>query len=427
MFQSVKHILAIAFLGLSAAACSPSMTPPAVAVIATKSPAVAPTPVVTALQLMNVADVHVDIGVGSPIPVDAFISAELPDICAQLAEVKVERSQFEFQISLLTTSSTEADCQRDTLPFRIAVPLNMVSLPAGTYTVKANGATTTFAWPSGPTVTPEPIGGAPAMQTYRNAALGIELDYPAGWEVEAMGRGAILWSKRLDRVGVDGVPADIAKIDLATEDGATTTLDDLLARQKRGVTDVNGQILSEEEWILANGLRAVRLNISAIGDSAVLLTVVNGRPIILAGFGDRSQFDTVARSLRPLELAEYRGPNPYRATPEFTVKYDPAAWEYVAQDGLGREANLVHRGLPNCAIWLKAGPVGAQSAGTVQLAGYDWTLAQIQSNVISYSTPRNDIAFIFGVFLPDAYIAEARSSCQQAFEEVLSTFQVVND
>jgi len=422
MFQSIKTYLGLTVIALMLGACAP-----ADAVIVSASTGVAPTPVASAFKLMPVAAVQIEIGIGSPIPVDAFISAELPDTCAQLAEVRVERKPFEFQISLESTVSTEAHCFRDTLPFRMYVPLNMVNQPEGTYTVKVNGVTTTFRWPSEPTITPEPIGPAPATQTYRNPALGIELDYPAGWEVEEMGNGASLWSKRLDRVGVGGVPADIAKIDIATEEGSTVTLDELLARQKQGVAEVNGQILSEEEWTLANGLRAVRLNISAIGDSAVLLTVIDGRPIILAGFGDRSQFDAVARSLRPIELAEYRGPNPYRATPEFAVQYDPLVWSFVEDMGEGREANLVHRSLPNCTVWLKAGPVDAQPLGTVQLAGYDWTLAQIQSNILSYSTPREDLAFIFGVFLPDAYVADIKSPCQQAFEDVLSTFRVVTD
>lgn len=299
MLQSMKLYAGAVLLGLMLAACTPSSTRPAEAAIAAASPGDAPTPAVTVLKTMPVADVRIEIGVGSPIPVDAFISAELPDVCAQLAEVKVERQPFEFQISLVAISSTEADCQRDTLPFRMAVPLNMVNQPAGTYTVKANGASTTFEWPSKPTVAPEPIGVA--GQTYRSSAYGVEVDYPAGWIVEGSGDGAIFWSRQPERVGVGGVPADVAKIDLSGELGTTLTLDELVARQKQGVAEVNGKILSEEEWTLAGGLRAVRLGVSAIGDNVTLLTIVDGHPVVLTGYGDVSRFDEVARTLRAIQ------------------------------------------------------------------------------------------------------------------------------
>ena len=295
MFQSIKTYLALALIGLSIGACMP-----AEAAIATSS-GIAPTPVVSMLKAMSVADVHIDIGIGSPIPVDAFISGELPDTCAQLAEVKVEQTQFEFQISVLTTASEKVECLRDTLPFRMSVPLNMVNQPEGTYTVKVNGASTTFKWPSQPTITPEPISAPPTLQTYRNTAYGVEVDYPAGWIIESSGDGAILWSKQPVKIGVGGVPADIAKIDLGGELGTTVTLDELVARQKQGVAEVNGKILSEEELTLAGGLRAIRMSVSAMDDNVTLMTVVNGHPVVLTGYGDVSRFDEVARTLRPIQ------------------------------------------------------------------------------------------------------------------------------
>lgn len=306
MFHSFKTQLVLVVLALALAACAPALAESGVGSAAL--PAAAPTSVATSastpdgLRIMPVHDVRIEIGVGSPIPVDAFISAELPDICAQLAEVKQRQENFEFEITLLVKSETKDECMRDTLPFHMYVPLNMVSLPDGTYTVKVNGVSTTFKWPSAPTTTPEPISPAPAnTQTYRNTTLGFEVDYPSGWLLESSGDGAILWSKRLDRVGVGGVPADVAKIDFASESGSTLTLDELVARQKKGVAEVNGKILSEDEWTLAGGLRAVHMTVSAIGDNVTLLTIINGHPVVLTGYGDMSRFDEVARTLRPIQ------------------------------------------------------------------------------------------------------------------------------
>ena len=42
-----------------------------------------------------------------------------------------------------------------------------------------------------------------------------------------------------------------------------------------------------------------------------------------------------------------------------------------------------------------------------------------------YSTPLDDIAFIFGLTLPEPYASAEKSPCQQALEDVLQTFQVV--
>jgi hypothetical protein len=241
---------------------------------------------------LQVYAVEVQIGVGSPIPVDAFISGELPDICAQLAEVKHQLKDSKFEITLLVIPGTREECFRDTLPFRMTVPLNMVSLPDGTYTVDVNGVSTTFTWPSAPTITPQPV-----VSTYRNTLVGFELDYPAGWSLDEAGDTDILWSQRPIEPGSGGLPEGVLKIDISSEPNTTITLEELVARQKQGIT--SDQILSEEALTLPGGMSAVRMQVSALGDSVTLMTVVNGHPVVLSGFGDLSGFDEVARTLRP--------------------------------------------------------------------------------------------------------------------------------
>jgi hypothetical protein len=249
------------------------------------------------LRDMQVANVEIQIGVGSPIPVDAFISAELPDICAQLAEVKVTQKDFTFEIVLRAAPGTREECWRDTLPFRMYVPLNMVSLPAGTYTVKVNGASTTFTWPSAPTVTPEPVV---QLQTYQNA-LGFEVDYPLEWIIDEAGDTDILWSEKPAGPGQDGVPTNVVKIDIVTEPNTTLTLEELVARQKQIIVDGNGKILLEETIRLPSGLPAVRMGMSGFSESISLLAVIDGHPIMLVGYGDLTRFDEVANTLRAVQ------------------------------------------------------------------------------------------------------------------------------
>ncbi len=99
------------------------------------------------LREVIVEGVSVDIGVGSPIPVEAVISGTWPGLCSQLAEIKQQEGERSFDIRLWATAD-QPTCPPDHLglPFRIAIPLNMVEKPAGTYTITANGMKTTFDW-----------------------------------------------------------------------------------------------------------------------------------------------------------------------------------------------------------------------------------------------------------------------------------------
>jgi hypothetical protein len=254
---------------------------------ATATPTAAPPE--AGLRPIAVSNVTVDVGVGSPIPVDAFVSGEWPDLCAQLALITQRFEGNTFEITLLATAA-DPTCPPDYvgLPFRIAIPINVVQLPEGEYIVTANGASTTFTVP-----VLSPAAGPPAGE-------------PTG--------------------------------------------------------------------------------------------------------------ETVAH---------YQGPNPYRATPLFDVAYDTAVWEYVEDDGSGRPSQLKHRSLPGCTIWLRAGPGDATQVATVWRAEREWTLSQVQSNIIQYSSPQGDIGWIFGVLLPEAWSGRGNSACQDAAEQVIDTFSVV--
>ncbi len=91
--------------------------------------------------------VSIGVGVGSPIPVHAVVSANLPSYCSQLGEVRLHRDGNNFFVQLLSYRLTETECNPDTLPVRLEVPLNIIGLEAGTYTVNVNGATTSFDLP----------------------------------------------------------------------------------------------------------------------------------------------------------------------------------------------------------------------------------------------------------------------------------------
>lgn len=96
---------------------------------------------------IQVDSVSFDRGVGSPIPVHMIVSANLPTVCSQLGELRVHRDGRNFFVRLVATMPAQTDCSPDTLPFRLEVPLNVVGLEEGTYTLTVNAATTSFDLP----------------------------------------------------------------------------------------------------------------------------------------------------------------------------------------------------------------------------------------------------------------------------------------
>jgi hypothetical protein len=72
-------------------------------------------------------------------------------------------------------------------------------------------------------------------------------------------------------------------------------------------------------------------------------------------------------------------------------------------------------------------PDGRAALSTAQIAGYEWTIFLVQPDIVMYSIPWDDISFIFGLILPEPYVQDVKSPCQQALEDVMQTFQVVTN
>jgi len=120
------------------------------------------------MRLLTIDDVQVEVGVGSPIPVGVLVEGEWPDPCANLSEVRQSVSGNSIKITLLATPA-EASCPpaNQGLPFRFSVPLNMVEMPLGEYTVSVNGVESGFEWtatPGEPEVVDQPA--VPAIIAY---------------------------------------------------------------------------------------------------------------------------------------------------------------------------------------------------------------------------------------------------------------------
>lgn len=146
--MKVKWVVSCMFLFvLSLNACSPFAI--------TSSSGQQPTPDVETIppagyQAIAVDTVEVEVGVGSPIPVEVVASGTWRDSCAQIAEVQSEVDGFEIDVTVLASSTSLCPPDHLGLPFRYAFPLNVVEMEPGTYTITINGASTTLDLPVNP-------------------------------------------------------------------------------------------------------------------------------------------------------------------------------------------------------------------------------------------------------------------------------------
>jgi hypothetical protein len=165
-------------------------------------------------------------------------------------------------------------------------------------------------WTSTIPLAPVPTPSAPipgSVATYIDSEIGCTLDYPTGWHIQAT-PGWLVVITSFDPAGapgIGGVPPDKAKVDLAPDKpGQTKSLEELVAEVYAQAR--NREVLWEECWELAENVAAVRMQVKGKvdGEMALLLTVLNGRSLRLAGYGDTSLFDAIARTLRPTPSAE---------------------------------------------------------------------------------------------------------------------------
>lgn len=101
-------------------------------------------------QPVTVDHVGVEVGVGSPLPVEVVVSGTWPDLCSQIAEVRSQINGFEIDVTILASVADSCPPDHLGLPFRFALPLNIVEMPEGTYTITVNGVSNSLDLPPGP-------------------------------------------------------------------------------------------------------------------------------------------------------------------------------------------------------------------------------------------------------------------------------------
>jgi len=96
---------------------------------------------------VQVQSVEIRISNTTPVQVNAVITGNLTESCATLGESQMEYASSTFQITVYAKGPGDIGCAQVTTPFATTIPLNTKDLPAGSYTVIANGVSVVFTLP----------------------------------------------------------------------------------------------------------------------------------------------------------------------------------------------------------------------------------------------------------------------------------------
>ncbi len=152
MNKIVQITSLITIIGLALSACAPALRPAS----ALGSPTTEPTPQ-TNMREAQVQSVDIQVMDTDPPQVNAVVRGNLSESCATLAPSQVSYASNVFEIKLYAVSPTDRGCAQVTTPFETTIALETTDLPAGNYTVTANGVSAVFALQTGtpvPTAAP---------------------------------------------------------------------------------------------------------------------------------------------------------------------------------------------------------------------------------------------------------------------------------
>ena len=92
----------------------------------------------------RVTALHLSILDSFPVQVHANVSLQLADACTRLGRVTQSRNGNRISVRISTERPANAQCALIIVEIDEVVPLEVVGLPAGEYTVDVNGVTETF-------------------------------------------------------------------------------------------------------------------------------------------------------------------------------------------------------------------------------------------------------------------------------------------
>src|SRR5574341_1038980 len=137
-----KAILLVSLIVLVLTACAPAINP---TLVPTLTPQVIQTQTVG--REAQVHGVEIQMTNTAPAQVSAVVRGHLTESCAVLGDSQVEYASNTFLITVYVLSPADRGCVQTITPFETTIALDTSELPAGTYTVIANGVSAVFTLP----------------------------------------------------------------------------------------------------------------------------------------------------------------------------------------------------------------------------------------------------------------------------------------
>lgn len=136
-------LLSLGFLALGLGGCAGATPTPDLSAV----PIGVPTAATPIPDLAQVDAVEILLLESFPVQVQAIARGNLPDGCTFLDASSTERQQNTFFVTLTTRRDGTLACTEALVPFEQIIPLDVLGLPAGLYTVNVNGASGRFELP----------------------------------------------------------------------------------------------------------------------------------------------------------------------------------------------------------------------------------------------------------------------------------------
>jgi len=153
-----------------------------------------------------------------------------------------------------------------------------------------------------------------------------------------------------------------------------------------------------------------------------------------------------AAATKPLSSTlTYRGEAAYPGARPYEINYEATQWQLIedfdANPLTPHDSRLQNQLNSLCFIALYGGPIEVNITGSTELTGRKWLLAtqlawvertaKTEVPIIIYLTDATDpvmgpIGYFFTVILPSSEQEAIKSPCQQAAEQVIATFRIVD-
>jgi hypothetical protein len=146
--------------------------------------------------------------------------------------------------------------------------------------------------------------------TYIDTNAGFALDYPAAWQLTSpgdIGKAAVYTASIISFARVtpgpkqqEGIPEGHAKIEIVVIQDKTYTYEEAVdSQRKQSEAEMPTTLLMDEGWLLPSGLPVRRWLVDgAAGQVNILITAIDGRKVIIAGYGEPGLFNVIAGSIR---------------------------------------------------------------------------------------------------------------------------------